>query len=115
MFTLFPFAILHETPNAQSRRRNHRSQIISAATYVPIILSTVAFAEIASPFDAGFTNLQTLFSGTIAKVASLIAIVIGGYQFTHGEPGAKRPITSSTPISPLCPATMSSICAACSS
>jgi type IV secretion system protein VirB2 len=31
-----------------------------------------------------------LFTGTIAKVASLIAIVIGGYQFAHGEPGGKK-------------------------
>ncbi len=43
-----------------------------------------------SPFDTGFTALQTLFTGTIAKVASLIAIVVGGYQFAHGEPGAKK-------------------------
>jgi type IV secretory pathway VirB2 component (pilin) len=33
---------------------------------------------------------QTLFTGTVAKVASLIAIVIGGYGFAHGEPGAKK-------------------------
>ena len=43
----------------------------------------------ADPFDTGFTALQTLF-GTVAKVASLIAIVIGGYGFAHGEPGAKK-------------------------
>jgi type IV secretory pathway VirB2 component (pilin) len=40
-----------------------------------------------SPFDTGFTALQTLFTGTVAKVASLIAI---GYGFAHGEPGAKK-------------------------
>jgi type IV secretory pathway VirB2 component (pilin) len=33
---------------------------------------------------------QRLFTGTIAKVASLVAIVIGGYGFAHGEPGAKK-------------------------
>jgi type IV secretion system protein VirB2 len=43
-----------------------------------------------SPFDTGFTALQTLFTGTVAKVASLIAIVVGGYEFAHGEPGAKK-------------------------
>ena len=43
-----------------------------------------------SPFDTGFTSLQTLFTGTVAKVASLIAIVVGGYGFAHGEPGAKK-------------------------
>ncbi len=32
--------------------------------------------------------MQILFTGTVAKVASLIAIVVGGYQFAHGEPGA---------------------------
>jgi len=31
-----------------------------------------------------------IFTGTIAKVASLVAIVIGGYGFAHGEPGAKK-------------------------
>ena len=44
----------------------------------------------ASPFDAGISSIQTLFTGTIAKAASLIAIVIGGYTFAHGEPGAKK-------------------------
>jgi hypothetical protein len=34
--------------------------------------------------------IQSLFTGTIAKVASLVAIVIGGYGFAHGEPGAKK-------------------------
>jgi type IV secretory pathway VirB2 component (pilin) len=43
-----------------------------------------------SPFDTGFAALQDLFTGTVAKVASLIAIVIGGYGFAHGEPGAKK-------------------------
>jgi type IV secretory pathway VirB2 component (pilin) len=44
----------------------------------------------ASPFDTGISSIQTLFTGTIAKAASLIAIVIGGYTFAHGEPGAKK-------------------------
>jgi type IV secretory pathway VirB2 component (pilin) len=38
-----------------------------------------------SPFDTGLTSIQTLFTGTIAKVSSLIAIVIGGYAFAHGD------------------------------
>ncbi len=44
----------------------------------------------ASPFDSGISQMQTLFTGTIAKAASLIAIVIGGYAYAHGEPGAKK-------------------------
>lgn len=58
---------------------------------VVTVFPAVALAQSSgSPFDTGFTNLQNLFTGTIAKVASLIAIVIGGYSFAHGEPGAKR-------------------------
>jgi len=54
-----------------------------------LLLPLAAHAQ-GSPFDTGFNALQTLFTGTIAKVASLIAIVIGGYGFAHGEPGAKK-------------------------
>ena len=31
----------------------------------------------ASPFDSGISSIQTLFTGTVAKAASLIAIEIG--------------------------------------
>jgi len=54
-----------------------------------VLVAPLAYGQ-GSPFDNGFTALQTLFTGTIAKVASLIAIVIGGYQFAHGEPGGKK-------------------------
>jgi type IV secretory pathway VirB2 component (pilin) len=54
-----------------------------------LILPVAAMAQ-GSPFDTGFNAIQALFTGTIAKVASLVAIVIGGYGFAHGEPGAKK-------------------------
>ncbi len=41
-------------------------------------------------FDTGINSIQTLFTSTIARAASLIAIVIGGYSFAHGDPGAKK-------------------------
>lgn len=44
-----------------------------------LVLVPIAAHAQGSPFDNGFTALQTLFTGTVAKVASLIAIVIGGY------------------------------------
>src|SRR6202167_3750198 len=60
-----------------------------------LVLSLLVLAPLAahaqgSPFDTGFNAIQGLFTGTIAKVASLVAIVIGGYGFAHGEPGAKK-------------------------
>ena len=54
-----------------------------------LVMPTAALAQ-GSPFDTGFNAIQSLFTGTIAKVASLVAIVIGGYGFAHGEPGAKK-------------------------
>ena len=62
---------------------------------VMMVLSVLILAPLAahaqgSPFDTGFNAIQSLFTGTIAKVASLVAIVIGGYGFAHGEPGAKK-------------------------
>ena len=59
-----------------------------------LLLPSIAHAQ-ASPFDTGFTALETLFTGTVAKVASLIAIVIGGYGFAHGEPGHKKALAAS--------------------
>ncbi len=65
--------------------------IQSATLFTLLVLfPALALAQSGTPFDTGFTNLQTLFTGTIAKVASLIAIVIGGNQLARGEPGAKN-------------------------
>jgi len=74
-------------------RRKFLRRFCQSLPFITILLlvPTAAFAQAAgSPFDTGFTALQNLFTGTIAKVASLIAIVIGGYGFAHGEPGAKK-------------------------
>ena len=68
------------------RRLNRRITLTTLLMLFPVLAS----AQSGSPFDTGFTSLQNLFTGTIAKVASLIAIVVGGYMFAHGEPGAKR-------------------------
>ena len=62
----------------------------TAALVSLLLLMPVAAMAQGSPFDTGFNAIQSLFTGTIAKVASLVAIVIGGYGFAHGEPGAKK-------------------------
>ncbi len=68
-----------------------------------LVVPAVAHAQAggASPFDTGFSAMQNLFTGTVAKVASLIAIVVGGYQFAHGEPGAKKISNLSHPSRPV--------------
>ena len=62
----------------------------AAIVLVLLVVMPVAAMAQGSPFDTGFNAIQALFTGTIAKVASLVAIVIGGYGFAHGEPGAKK-------------------------
>ena len=62
----------------------------TAALLALLLVMPVAALAQGSPFDTGFNAIQSLFTGTIAKVASLVAIVIGGYGFAHGEPGAKK-------------------------
>jgi type IV secretion system protein VirB2 len=63
---------------------------LTAVTFTLFFVMPIAALAQNSPFDTGFTAIQSLFTGTIAKVASLVAIVIGGYGFAHGEPGAKK-------------------------
>jgi len=75
-------------PNWQYPRFLHQPLIL---VVLLVLFPALAIAQSGgTPFDTGFTSLQNLFTGTIAKVASLIAIVIGGYQFAHGEPGSKK-------------------------
>jgi type IV secretory pathway VirB2 component (pilin) len=76
---------------ARMKRPTFRSLPPSALVFTILLLPLAAHAQAGgTPFDTGFTAIQTLFTGTIAKVASLVAIVIGGYAFAHGEPGAKK-------------------------
>ena len=87
MTTLFPRLVRRGSALSPWLRRNRPTLVFFALVAVAPAL---ALAQSGSPFDTGFTNLQTLFTGTVAKVASLIAIVVGGYEFAHGEPGAKK-------------------------
>ena len=84
-----PFAPIR-VPTCKRLEVHLRSAASKLPLLVLLLLVPVAAHAQGSPFDTGFTALQTLFTGTIAKVASLIAIVIGGYGFAHGEPGAKK-------------------------
>ncbi|MFZ0319531.1 MAG: TrbC/VirB2 family protein [Candidatus Sulfotelmatobacter sp.] len=75
----------HSSPSSLKCRRSSTAAVLTLLLVLPV----TALAQ-GSPFDTGFTAIQSLFTGTIAKVASLVAIVIGGYGFAHGEPGAKK-------------------------
>ena len=81
---------VHLIRQIQSLLRSKWARSTAVLVTLLLVIPVAALAQGGSPFDTGFTAIQTLFTGTIAKVASLVAIVIGGYGFAHGEPGAKK-------------------------
>lgn len=82
---------------ARVERPNQRPSFSGFLLLTLLLFPLAAHAQSgSSPFDTGLTSIQTLFTGTIAKVSSLIAIVLGGYAFAHGEPGAKKAATSAS-------------------
>lgn len=88
MIAMFPRTLRHRFAAWRWLRRTR--QLLTFTITLVHFPALVLAQSGGTPFDTGFTALQNLFTGTIAKVASLIAIVIGGYQFAHGEPGAKK-------------------------
>jgi type IV secretory pathway VirB2 component (pilin) len=80
---------VHLVRPIQSILRWKWARATAAVLTLLLVLPAAALAQ-GSPFDTGFNAIQALFTGTIAKVASLVAIVIGGYGFAHGEPRRKK-------------------------
>lgn len=53
-------------------------------------LTVFLFQSGNSPWENAVQQLQTAFTGPIAKGLSLVAIVVGGLMFAFGEGGNKR-------------------------
>lgn len=56
-----------------------------------LVFSRATFAQ--SPWERAAANLETSFTGPLARSLALVAIVIGGLMFMFGEAGAKRQIS----------------------
>jgi type IV secretion system protein TrbC len=54
------------------------------------ILTFILLQTGGSPWENAVQQLQTSFTGPIAKGLSLVAIVVGGLMFAFGEGGSKR-------------------------
>ena len=59
---------------------------------VTLILAPHALAA-QSPWERAASNLETTFTGPLARSLALVSIVIGGLMFMFGEGGAKRQIS----------------------
>ncbi len=84
-----PWSEVHLIRSNQPLLRSSWARSTAIVLAMLFVMPVVVLAQ-GAPFDTGFNAIQSLFTGTIAKVASLVAIVIGGYGFAHGEPGAKK-------------------------
>ena len=62
----------------------------TAALLALLCVMPVAALAQGSPFDTGFNAIQSLFTGTIAKVASLVAIVTSATASPTANPAPKR-------------------------
>lgn len=69
-----------------STLRRYAALLVFAAT------QTVAM-HAQSPWERAATNLETSFTGPLARSLALVAIVLGGLMFMFGEGGAKRQIS----------------------
>ena len=56
-----------------------------------VLCPAIGFAQ--SPWERAAGNLETSFTGPLARSLALVAIVIGGLMFMFGEGGAKRQIS----------------------
>ena len=69
---------MNKNPSAaRVKRPLPRLSISGFLLLAMLVMPLAAHAQGGSPFDSGLTAMQTLFTGTIAKVTSLIAIVLG--------------------------------------
>jgi type IV secretory pathway VirB2 component (pilin) len=72
--------------------RRSRVRVASALAFALMVFGpAMVFAQ--SPWERAASNLETTFTGPLARSLALVAIVIGGLLFMYGEAGAKRQIS----------------------
>src|SRR5438105_4972796 len=82
------FVTLHTTSCRQSRQV---ARVVVTLIVAALLAPLPAFAQ--APWERAALNLETTFTGPLARSLALVAIVIGGLMFMFGEGGAKRQIS----------------------
>lgn len=68
-----------------------RSAVLSCVALALLLLPVALLAQ--SPWERAALNLESTFTGPLARSLALVSIVIGGLMFMFGEGGAKRQIS----------------------
>ena len=71
--------------------RRHCVARVTAIVLAIVAVPWTCFAQ--SPWERAASNLETTFTGPLARSLALVSIVIGGLMFMYGEGGAKRQIS----------------------
>ena len=74
----------------KEREQAMRTWLTTVMTAIWTLAPGVLWAQGTSPWVDAVNELQTQFTGPIARGLSLIAIVVGGLMFAFGEGGSKR-------------------------
>jgi type IV secretory pathway VirB2 component (pilin) len=69
------------------------STALHAAAVVIMLATVPALGHAQSPWERAALNLETSFTGPLARSLALVSIVIGGLMFMFGEGGAKRQVS----------------------
>ena len=72
-------------------RMSHRLLTVSIALLLSVLVTAVGYAQ--SPWERAALNLESSFTGPLARSLALVSIVIGGLMFMFGEGGAKRQVS----------------------
>ena len=71
-----------------------RRQYVARVTTIALAIVAIPWTCFAqSPWERAASNLETTFTGPLARSLALVSIVIGGLMFMYGEGGAKRQIS----------------------
>ena len=73
------------------RMVRRRSAVLSCVAMALMLLPVALYAQ--SPWERAALNLESTFTGPLARSLALVSIVIGGLMFMFGEGGAKRQIS----------------------
>jgi type IV secretory pathway VirB2 component (pilin) len=86
------FGVLEAPMSGWLYRTAHRIPPSIGIALVVVVLSSIGL-HAQSPWERAAFNLESTFTGPLARSLALVAIVIGGLMFMFGEGGAKRQIS----------------------